>query len=119
MAKSFKPAMPFDVAMKLLVPTSTMVKGVTKKVFPNPDEIQDVFFASFRTYGGTENFSNDIYTVFDTAVVETWFNPQITTDCQIYLCETGETFNVITKPENINMRHQFMQFKVEKVGGKA
>ena len=119
MAKSFRPAMPFDVALKLLVPTSTVVKGVTKKVFPNPDEVSDVFFGSFRTYGGTENFSNDVFTVFDTAVIETWFNPNITTDCQIYLCETGEKFNIISKPENINMRHQFMKFKVEKVGGKT
>lgn len=119
MAKRFTPNAPFDVAMKLLIPTTTKVKGVTKKTFPDPATIEEVFFGSFRTYGGTENFSNDVYMVFDTAIIETWFNPAITTDCQIYICETGKTYNIITQPENINMRHQFVQFKVENVGGKT
>ena len=118
MSRHFKPNAPFDVAMKLLIPTSSVVKGVTKKVYPNPEEIDDVFFGSFKTYGGAENFSNDVYTVFNTAKIDTWFNPNIKADCQIYICETGESYQVINEPENIDMRHQFMQFKVEKIGGK-
>lgn len=119
MARVFRPNMPFDVAMKLLVPTSTVVKGVTKKVFPNPEDVTEIFFGSFKTFGGTENFSNDVYTIFNTATIDTWFNPEIKADCQIYICETGEIFNIISQPENIDMRHQFLQFKVEKVGGKV
>ena len=120
MAKSFKVSFPFDVPMKCLIPTETMVKGVPKKTFPDPtDEKVPVFFGSFKTYGGTENFSNEIYTVYDTATIETWWNPTITSDCQIYLCETGERWEVLGRPENIGMRHQFMQLKVHKVGGKA
>ena len=118
MARSYKPTMPFDVAMKLLVPTTTMVKGVAKKVYSDPED-SFLFFGSFRTYGGTENFSNDVYTIFNTANIETWYNPNIKADCQIYICETGETYNIISEPENISMRHQYMHFKVEKVGGKA
>lgn len=119
MARRFKPNAPFDVAMKLLIPTSTVVKGVTKKVFPIPDEVEEVMFGSFRTFGGTENFSNNVYTIFNTATIETWFNPDIKADCRIYICETGEVYEIISEPENIDMRHQFIQFKVEKVGGKA
>ena len=120
MAKSFKVSFPFDVPMKCLIPTETMVKGVPKKTFPDPtDEKVPVFFGSFKTYGGTENFSNEIYTVYDTATIETWWNPTITSDCQIYLCETEERWEVLGRPENIGMRHQFMQLKVHKVGGKA
>lgn len=119
MARSFRPNMPFDVAMKLLVPTTTMVKGVAKKVFPSPDDVSEIMFGSFKTYGGTENFSNDVYTIFNTAKIDTWYNPNIKADCQIYICETGETYNIINEPENVDMRHQFLQFKVEKVGGKT
>ena len=119
MARRYKVSEPFNVAMKLLIPQSTMVKGVKKKVYPAPADVTEVFFGSFRTYGGTENFSNEIYTVFHTAIIDTWFNPKITTECLIYLCDTGESFNVISEPENINMRNQFMQFKVEKVGGQT
>lgn len=115
----YRPTQPFNVAMKLLIPTSTVVKGVTKKVFPSPEDVEAVFYGSFRTYGGTENFSNDVYTIFDTARIDTWYNPAIKADCEVYICDTGETYQIISQPEDIDMRHQFMQFKVEKVGGKA
>lgn len=119
MARRFKPNAPFDVAMKLLIPTSTVVKGVTKKVYPAPEEVDDVFFGSFRTFGGTDHFSNEVYTIFNTATIETWYNPTIKPDCKVYICETGAEYQIISEPENIDMRHQYMQFKVEKVGGKA
>ena len=118
MARKYNPSMPFDVAMKLLVPTTTMVKGVAKKVFPDPADVSEIFNGSFRTYGGTENMSNDVYTVYDTAVVDTWYNPLITSDCRIYICETEEVYDVISRPENIDMRHQYLQVKLQKVGGK-
>lgn len=117
MARQFKPQMPFDVAMKLLIPTETKVKGTTKKEFPSPDNAP-LINGSFRTFGGTENFSNDVYMVFNTAWIDTWYRPDITSDCRIYICGTGETFEIITSPEDIGMRHQYMQFKVQKVGGK-
>ena len=119
MAKSYRAYAPFDVAMKLLKPTTTMVKGVTKKIYPDPQSVEKVFFGSFRTFGGTEQYSNEVYTILATATVDTWFNPEIKADCQIYLCDTGETYQIISQPENIDVRHQYMQFKVEKVGGKA
>lgn len=115
--RRFNPGGPFDVPMKLLKPTTEMVKGVRKTTYTAPKDAAQ-FFGTFRTYGGTENFSNDIYTVFDTAIITTWFNPEIKVDCHIYLCASGDEYRIITTPENINMRGQFMQFKVEKVGGK-
>lgn len=117
MARQYKPNMPFDVAMKLLIPTETKVKGVTQKAFPDPQDAP-LFNGSLKTFGGTENFSDDVYTVFNTAIVDTWYNPNITAECRIYICETSEIYEVITPPENIGMRHQFMQFKMQKIGGK-
>ena len=117
MARRFRIGGPFDAAMKLLKPTSEMVRGVRKDTFPDPENVP-VFFGTFKTYGGTENSSNDVYTVYDTAQVVTWYNPDITQDCQIYLCDTGQKYRIITPPENVNMRHQYMSFKVERVGGK-
>lgn len=118
MASHYRPQTPFDVAMKLLIPTETKVKGVTKKVFPSPDDVTEIFNGSFRTFGGTENFSNDVYMIFNTATIDTWYNPEIKEDCRVYICETGEIFDIISPPENIDMRHQYLQFKVQKVGGK-
>jgi len=116
--RRYKAVEPFDVALKLLKPTTTMVKGVAKKAFPDPSKVENVFFGSIRTYGGTENISNEVYTVFDTAVLDTWFDPEITSDCQVYMCETGETWEIVSRPENIGMRHQYMQVRLKKVGGK-
>lgn len=113
----FKGSPNFSVALKLLKPTSSMVKGSRVDVFPEPSQVEP-FFGSFRTYGGSENASNDVLTIFDTAIIETWFNPEITADCHIYVCETGKEYRIISEPENIDMRHKFMQFKVERVGGK-
>lgn len=118
MGRGFSVQSPFEAAMKLLKPTYTKVRGVPQKAFPDPEDVEEVFFGNFRTYGGSEHMSNDVYTVFDTGTVRTWYNPDITSDCRIYLCDTGEVFEIVSRPENINMRHQFMNFRVQKVGGK-
>lgn len=118
MARRYQPHNPFTVAMRLLVPTTTVVKGVTKKEF-SPVDQSELFFGSFRTFNGTENFSNEIYTIEATGTIDTWYNPNFTTDCRIYVIETGEAWDIISEPEDIDMRHQYMQFRVKKVGGKA
>lgn len=118
MARNYKPSAPFNVAMKLLVPVTTTEYGAGKKTFPAPSDVTEVFFGSFRTFGGTENIKDDVYTIVNTAVVDTWYRPDIKADCQIYLCETGQTYDIISDPEDIGFRHQYLQFKVQKIGGK-
>lgn len=119
MARSFRPSGPYTVAIKVLIPVETKVMSTKKKTFPDPKDVETVIFCSFKTYGGTENFSNDLYTIYDTATVETWWRSDITSDCRIYICETGESWDVISRPEDVDMRHQYMRFKVQLVGGKA
>ena len=118
MARHFRPSAPFSVAMKLLVPVTSMAYGVATKTFSSPED-SEMFFGSFRTFGGTENLRDDVYTIIDTAVIDTWYRPDIKADCQIYLCDTGQIYDIISDPEDIDFRHQYMQFRVQKVGGKA
>ena len=118
MARNFKPAAPFNVPMKLLVPVTVQIQGVAKKTFSDPDN-SELFYASFRKFGGTENTQNGVYTLIDTATVNTWYRPDIQANCRIYLCDTEQTYEIISDPEDINMRHQYLQFKVRKVGGKS
>ena len=119
MARDFSPIFPFDVPMKLLIPIETTVKGVTKKTFPDPKDVTTIFWAGFRTFGGTESNVNDVYTIYDTAVIDTWYDPAFKADCQVYDIETGFFWEIISDPEDINRDHQFCQFKIRKVGGKA
>ena len=115
---AYRPSAPFTVAMKVLVPTTTSEYGVVKKAFSDPQTSAE-FFGSFRTFGGTENVRDDLYTVINTAVIDTWYRPDIKSNCKIYICETGDIYDVVQDPEDIDMRHQYMRFKVKKTGGKA
>ncbi len=121
MARNFRPIVPFSCAMKLLIPTYQTVKGVRQKIYPDPtkDDGGIRINGSFRTFNGTETTSNDTVTVVDTATIQTWYRPDIKSDCRIWICETGFTYDIIGDPEDINMRHQYVQMRVQKTGGKA
>lgn len=118
-AGGYRPSVPFSVAMKLLAPTVENVRGARVKTYPDPSDVQAVFFGSFRTFGGTERMANEIYTIEDTATIDTWFDPSITADCRVYVCATGKTYEIIGTPENIDMRNQYCSFKVRAIGGGA
>ena len=74
---------------------------------------------SFKTYGGTEKEVNGVYSVEDTANVETWYRPDITSECRIKLLSTGAVYEIINAPENINMRGKYCKFKVRRINGGA
>ena len=117
----YKPSGNYNVPVKLLVPVWTTIKGVSKKTFPDDG---DLIFCSFKSYGGTqaivnaENNVNGILSIIDTAQVETWFRPDIKSDCAIKL-ESGAIYEIIGETENIELRNQTLKFKVRRVKGKA
>lgn len=119
MARAYKPKTPFNVAMKLLVPSVDNARGARVKDYPDPSAVDAVFFGSFRTFGGTERMYNDVYTLEDTATIDTWYDPSITADCRVHVCDTGRTYEIIGTPENIDLRNQFCSFKVRAIGGGA
>lgn len=114
----YRPQSPFNVPMYCLIPTYTTVNGVRKKTFPAVSS-GILFNGSFKTYGGTERDVNGLYSVEDTAIVETWYRPDITSGCRIALANTGAVYEVLGEPENIEMRNQVLKFKVTRVKGGA
>lgn len=116
MAQMYKPSLPFSVPLVLLKPTYTTVSGVRKKTYPAiAAGIQ--FFGTFKTYGGTERDVNGVYSIEDTANIETWYRPDITSDCRIAVAGTNAVYDVLGEPENLDMRNQFLLFKVSRVKG--
>ncbi len=113
---SYKPSGPFVTPVILLTPTYMTVKGVRKKVYPADGPIIN---CCFKTYGGTEKNINDVYSIEDTANIETWYRPDIKSDCQIKLADTDAVYEVMNEPENIDMRNQYCKFKVRRVKGGA
>lgn len=108
---SYRPREPFSTIVELFNPTYTTVKGVRVKSWTKTDDIN----CSFKTYGGTESITNDVLAVIDTANIETWYRPDITSASQIRL--GTKVYEVIGEPEDIEQRHQFLKFKVRGVKG--
>ena len=114
---AYKPAAPFNVPMYLLNPTVTTVKGVAVKKY---DEATELINVSFKSFGGTESVSNGVLTVADTVTVETWYRPDIKAHSRLMLAEdSAKVYEVIGEPEDIELRHQFLKFKVQRVAGGA
>ena len=110
---AYKP-LPFNVVLTLQTPKITTVKGSSKKSYID----SGVIYCSFRTFGGTETTSNGALTVENTAVVDTWYNPEITSECRVKTAD-GSVYEILGTPENIEMRNQFMRFKIREIRGGA
>lgn len=115
---SYKPSFPFSTVLIVLKPTFSKVGGVRTKVLPSLSEGFKIY-ASFKTYGGTEKTVDGIYSIDDTANVETWFRPDITSDCVVVFPSTNAQYEIISEPENIQQRNQFLKFKVQRIKGGA
>lgn len=112
---SYRSIGPFNVPMFLCVPQIKTAKGSTKKIYPENGEL---IYCSFKTFGGTEVKSNDVLMIEDTAVIETWYRPDIKADC-ILKDSNGLSYEILGTPEDINQRHQCLKFKIRKIQGGA
>jgi SPP1 family predicted phage head-tail adaptor len=107
-----KPDLPYDTPVKLFNPTYETVRGVSKKVYEGEGE---VIHCKFKTYGGTETTVNGVLSVVDTANVETFYRPDITSASMIKLGD--KEYEVMGVPEDIEQRHIILKFKVRGVRG--
>lgn len=114
-----KPRGPYNVPMKLLSPVYTTSRGVQMKTYPDPETVSDDFIimGSFKTFGGTDKVVNGVLSIENTAAIETWWRPDIKSDCAVGLLETGEIYEIMADPEDVERRHQFMILKVKRIKG--
>lgn len=115
----YKPSLPFSTALIVLKPTFSSVGGVHTKILPDL-ESGFVIYGTFKTYGGTRNHDktlDGILSVEDTAVIETWYRPDITSDCVIALADTGAKYEILGDPENIYRRNQYLKILVRRIKG--
>lgn len=104
------------VPFKLLVVSEyEKVKGVTQ---PKSYIEKDLIYCSFKTYGGTEKDVNGRCVIYDTANVVTWFRPDIQSDCRLKRMSDEALFEILNEPENIEMKNQYIKFKVQRIKGK-
>ena len=115
---NYRPVLDNTIPLILLTPTYATAYGVPTKTYPDVSK-GTVIYGNFKTYGGTERDVNGLYSIEDTAVIETWYRPDIKSDCRIAVANTGAIYEILNEPEDINMRHQFIRFKVKRVKGGA
>ena len=113
---NYKPDMSDMIPMLLLTPTTTIVSGVPKKTF---DETGMLFFGSFKSFGGTERDVNGVYSIENTAKIATWYRPDIKSDCRVKIANSGDVYEIMGDPEDVDMRHQFLKFTVRRIKGGA
>lgn len=111
----YTPKQPFTVAAKILTASFDTVNGIPTKTF----KAGDVFYCSARAYGGTEKIVDGKYLIEDTLTVETWYRPDLTSECRIEFLEDSSEWEILNTPEDIDLRHQFIRFKVRRYKGKA
>lgn len=102
--------------VKLLIPAGTeRYNGVNRCTYPADG---DVIFVNWKSYGGTETTVNGVYSILDTALITTWYRPDIAANCRL-LREDGAIYEIMNEPENIEMQNVFLTFKVQRVKGGA
>lgn len=102
--------------MRLQQPAIVKDFGVSKKVWKDSAL---VIRCNFKSYGGTEKVSNDILSVEDTAQIVCWYHPDIKDECRLVRLSDNAVFEILGEPENIEMRNQFLKFKIRRIKGGA
>lgn len=105
----------FNVPAILLKPTKVKINGIYQKTFIEADSI----FISAKSYGGTEKVVDDIIVVEDTMSIETYYRPDIASDCKIRILDDNSEWEIISPPEDIDRKHFYLKFKVRRVAGGA
>ena len=103
-------------ATRLQTPTSGKTLGVSVKTYA---DVAGVVMVSWKSFGGTETNNNGVLSVEDTAQIVCWYRPDIRSDCRLVRLSDGAVYEIIGVPENIEMRNQFLKFKVRRVKGGA
>lgn len=97
---------------ELLTPIYSEYNGVSKKTYPDHGAL---IYINFKSRGGTDTVVNGIYSVISTAEIVTWYRDDIRSDCRIKI--NSDLYEIKGEPEDVELQHQVMILKVEKVSG--
>ena len=101
---------------RLQQPVNAVSYGVNTRGWK---DVNGVVMANMKTYGGTEKIESGVLSVEDTAQIVCWYRPDITGACRLVRLTDNAAFEILGEPENIEMRNQFLKFKVRRIKGGA
>jgi hypothetical protein len=94
----------------------TVVNGAPKVSYADADPSLDC--CCWKNSGRGKVAERDgVLTYVDAVDVVMWFRPDISIKDHIVLEDTGQEYEIISPPENVDMRYQYLAFKVQRVGG--
>ena len=103
---------PFKTLFYILTPTYTRVNGVQKKTLFETG----LFYASARSFGGTEKIIDGVYSIEKTQTLQTWYRPDIVSGV-VLKDSAGALWEILGDPENINMDKRYLQIKIKRIDG--
>ena len=107
---------------KLQRPVNKNSYGVNTKTW---EDVAGVIMANFKSFGGTEREVNGVIVWEDTGQFVCFYRPDITAGCRLVILDGNENtpnpsaYEIQGKPENIELRNQFLKFKGLCRGGGA
>ena len=110
----YRPKEPFTTPFFLMKPEKEIVLGLVQKSYTASTE--QPLWCSWKSFGGTEKKYDQILAYENTAVIDTWWNPDFKNDCQIQLLDDGSNWEILNI-ENIQRRNQFAKIKIKLIGG--
>ena len=115
MRQNFYTPQNFTTPAQIYSVTYEKINGINTKTYKE----NGIFFCSVKSYGGTETVQNNVLVIEDTITVESWFDDRITAETKIKLLDDNTEYEVISSPENIDRRNQFMIFKAKRINTRA
>ena len=112
---SWTPSAPFTTPAVVLRSAYSKVNGVTVRTRTEGQRVN----VCARSFGGTEKDEDGVISNVSTMVFQTWYTPEIRAGDAIRLLEDGTEWEVVGDPEDISMRHQWLQFKGRRIQGGA
>jgi SPP1 family predicted phage head-tail adaptor len=77
------------------------------------DKSNAAAFCNWKGRGGTETTQSGSLVVEDTAEVVMWYRPDVTAR-DIVLLNHQTAYEIVSPPENVEMRNQYLMFKVRR-----
>lgn len=114
----FKPAKAAElrtVVQLRIVASEKVERGRVQRTYA--DSI--TFPCNFSSHGGTESVIDGLLMIDETATITCRYFPEIAANCRIRLLQSGAEYEIISEPENVEMRNQWLIFKVRRIKGGA
>lgn len=78
-----------------------------------------IFPCNFSSHGGTQSVVDGLLVIDETATITCRYFPEIKANCCIKLLQSGAEYEIISEPENVEMRNMWLIFKVRRIKGGA